>query len=136
MYSMLCSLQGDTQRMFISLCGKDSKYHKWRAEQHFQDIFQKLQGDKNLDNFAAHFDKHFNQKLTPRQCCEIIKFRIFSTVNPIKSIKTWINSSCNLFLKDILEIISFPCLRYGKLMNTRSEVYGVCHHNLRFHRFT
>ena len=65
MYSMLCSLQGDTQRIFISLYGKDSKYHIWRAEQHFQDIFQNLQGDKNLDNFAAHFDKHFNQKLIP-----------------------------------------------------------------------
>ena len=74
-------------------------------EQHFQDVDQKLQYDKNSDTFAAYFAQHFNQKPTPQQCCEIIKFSILYKVNPIRSMKTCINSSFKLCMKDILEII-------------------------------
>ena len=63
-------------------------------EQQYQDMSQKVWYDKNLDTFAAHFDQRFNQKVTPQKCCEIMKFRIPSTVNHIRSIYTWGESSC------------------------------------------
>ena len=39
---------------------------KNRMEKHFQDVDQKVQYDKNSDNFAAYFDHHFDQKPTPQ----------------------------------------------------------------------
>ena len=58
-------------------------------EQHFQDVAQKFMNDKNSDSFAAHFNKHFTQKLSPQQCRKIISFGVLSTLNPIGSMKTW-----------------------------------------------
>ena len=43
-------------------------------EQHFQDVAQKVQNDKNSDTFAAHFAQHFDQNSTSQQCHEIMKF--------------------------------------------------------------
>ena len=57
-------------------------------EQHFQDIEQKVQLDKNCDTFAAHFATHFNQKPIPQQCRETMRFEVLAKVNPIESIKT------------------------------------------------
>ena len=57
-------------------------------EQHFQDVAQKVQHDKNLETFAAHFAQHFDQKLTPQYCCDTMKFEMLSKVNPIGLMKT------------------------------------------------
>ena len=70
----MCSLQGDVQSMSFSLCGKHSKHPKKVMEQHFQDVAQKVQNDKNSDTLAAHFAQHFDQKSTSQQCHEIMKF--------------------------------------------------------------
>ena len=69
--------------MPFSVYGKYSKHPKKRMEQHFQEVAQKLQCDKNSDTFAAHFAQHFYQKPTPQQCHEIMKLEILSKVNPI-----------------------------------------------------
>ena len=58
-------------------------------EQHFQDVAQKVQHNKNSDTFAAHFAQYFSQKQTPQQCREILKFEISSKVQPISSTKNW-----------------------------------------------
>ena len=60
-------------------------------EQYFQDVAQKVMNDKNLDSFSDHFTKHFTQKPSPQQCREIMYFDIISNVNPISSMKTWVN---------------------------------------------
>ena len=60
--------------------------------QHFQDVDQKVQYDKNSDTFADHFAQHFDQKLTPQLCREIIKSEIFSALNPIRSTNNWSKS--------------------------------------------
>ena len=57
---------------------------------------QKAANNNNSDSFAAHFAKHFTQKLGPQECREIMSFDILYTVNPIDSIKTWGKSSCTL----------------------------------------
>ena len=75
---------------------------KKRMEQHFQDVAQKVQHDKNPDTFAALFAQHYDQNPTPQQCREIMKFEILSKVNPIGSMKTWSKSSCKLRMKEIL----------------------------------
>ena len=64
---------------------------KKRMEQQLQDADQKVQYDKNSDNFAAHFAQNFNQKPTPPQCREIMKPEILSTINPIGSNKNGVN---------------------------------------------
>ena len=107
-----------------------------RMEQHFQDMAQKVQHHKNSDTFVAHFVQHFDQKPTPQQCREIMRFKIFSKVKPIRSTKTWIKSSCTVFMKERLEIVSRSQRRYVKLMYTCSEIYGAYRHNPRFHSFT
>ena len=43
-------------------------------EQDCQYVAEKLQYDKNSYTFASHFAQNFDQKLTPQQCCGIIKF--------------------------------------------------------------
>ena len=58
-------------------------------EQHFQDLAQNVQHDKNLDTFAAHFTQHFDRKPTPQQCGDIMKSEFLSKVNPIGLMKTW-----------------------------------------------
>ena len=60
-------------------------------EQHFQDVAQKVQHDKNSDTFAAHLNQHFDQKPNPQQCREIMKFEILSKLNHIGLIKTGVN---------------------------------------------
>ena len=104
-------------------------------EQHFQNVAQKVPHNKNSDTFAAHFAQHFDQKPTQQHCREIMKFEILSMVNPIGSVKTWDKSSCNLCIKGRLEIFSCSQRRYGKLINTCSEIYAACLHNPRLHRF-
>ena len=57
-------------------------------EQQSQDVAQKVQYDKNSDTFVFHFAQNFDQKTTPRQCREIMRFETLSMVNPIGSMKT------------------------------------------------
>ena len=57
-------------------------------KQNFQDVAQKIQHDKDFDTFAAHFAQHFEQKPTPQQCREIMKFKILSEVSTIGLMKT------------------------------------------------
>ena len=71
-------------------------------EQYFQDIVQKVQHDKHSDTFAAHFVTHFDQKPTPQQCREIMKFVFSAKVNPIGSMKTWGKPSLTLCMKERL----------------------------------
>ena len=115
---------------------KNTQDTQKKKEQHFQDVAQKVQYDKCFDTFAAHFAHHFDQKPTPQQCHEIMKFEILSKVNPIGSMKTWSKDSCTLCMKEILEIVGRSRRRYGKLIDACSEIYGACRHNPRFHRFT
>ena len=68
-------------------------------EQHFQDVAQKVQHNKNSDTFEAHFNQHFDQKLTPQQCREIMRYEIRSTVIPIGLMKTWSKHSSTLCMK-------------------------------------
>ena len=89
---MLCSLQGDMHTISFSLFGRHSKHPKKR-EQQFQDVDQKLQYDKKSDTSTAHFAQHFDQKPTPQQCHEIMKFETLSTLNYIRLMKTWSKSS-------------------------------------------
>ena len=69
-------------------------------KQHFQDVAQKFMNDKNSDCLAAHFGKHFTQKLSPQQCRKVMSFDILSMVNPIVSMKTWGKSACTICMKE------------------------------------
>ena len=60
---------------------------KNKMEEHFQEVAQRVHHDKNSDTFVAHYAQPFDQKPTPQQYREIMKFNIFSTVNPIGMIK-------------------------------------------------
>ena len=116
--------------------GNTQNTQQKKTEQHFQDLAQKVQHDKNSDTFAARFNQRFDQKPTPQQCREIMKSEILSKVNPIGSMKTWSKSSCTLCMKERLEIAGRSQRSHGKLVNACSEIYGACCHNPVFHRFT
>ena len=64
MLNMVCSLQVDVKTMYVSSCGKSSKHPKNRMEQHFQDVDQKVQYNKNPDTFAAYLSHYLDQKQT------------------------------------------------------------------------
>ena len=67
--------------MFISVYVLNTQnFLKKIMELNFQNMAQKVQHNKNLDTFAAHFAQQLYQKPTPQQCLEIIKFDILSTV--------------------------------------------------------
>ena len=59
---MLCSLQGNMQKIFLGLCGRKWETLKKRVEQHFKDVAQEVQYNKNLDTFSAHFVQNFDKK--------------------------------------------------------------------------
>ena len=61
-------------------------------EKHFQDMAQKVQDDRNLDTFVAYFAQHFDQKTTPQNCREIMRFENILMVNPIGPMENWIKS--------------------------------------------
>ena len=61
---------------------------------------------------------------------------IISTINPIRSIKNWGKPSCMLCMKERIQFLKILQLRYSLLSNSWSEVYDVCHHIIRLHRFT
>ena len=69
---MLFSLQGNVQNMSLGICSKQSKHSK--KVQHFQYVTQKGHCNKNLESFLENFAQNFNQKPTPKQCCEIMTF--------------------------------------------------------------
>ena len=121
--------------MSFSLCGKHSKHTKKGMEQHFQDVAQKLQYNKNSYTFAAHCYQNLYHKPTTQQCCEIMKSEISSMVYHIGSMKNWSNSSCMLCKKAKSEIISCSQRRYRKLIDACSEVYIACWQNPICHRF-
>ena len=83
-----------------------NKTKNW-MEQQFQYWAQNVQHNKQLDTFVAHFAQHFYQKLCLQQYHQITKSEIIYTVDTIGSIKTYSKSSCDWWMKDILEIISF-----------------------------
>ena len=58
-------------------------------ERHFQYVAKKVMYDNNSDYFAAHLDKLLHKKTIPKQCREIVSFKILSTINPISLMKTW-----------------------------------------------
>ena len=58
-------------------------------EQHFQDIYQKVQYNNSLECFAANFDQDFTQKPIPQKYSTIIYFNILFMVNPIDLMKMW-----------------------------------------------
>ena len=89
---------------------------------------QKFANIKNSDSFAAHSNIHFTQKPSPQKCRKIMNFNIFSTLNPIGPIKTWSKLSCTLCMKERMEIIDNLRLRYIRIINACSEVYGACRH--------
>ena len=64
---------------------------------------QKVQYNKHLNTFAAHFTQNVDKKKTPKQFHDIMKFEMVSTVNLIRYMKTYIDSSYTLCMKEILE---------------------------------
>ena len=92
--------------------------------------------DKNSDSFAAHFAKHFIQKPSPQKCCDIMYFKILSTLYPIDLMKTWGGSSCTLCMKDKIEIVENSRIRFSGLINACSEVYGSYCNITILYRFT
>ena len=68
-------------------------------EHHFQYVAQNVIHDNNSDSFADNFDKYFTQKLGPQKCCDIMSFKIISTVNPIGLMKTCSKPSFTLYMK-------------------------------------
>ena len=56
-----------TCRKYLSVyVGNTEKKFKKRMEQHFQDVAQKVQCNKNSDTFADHFIHYFDEKPTPQ----------------------------------------------------------------------
>ena len=51
-----------------------------KRKKRFREVFQKVQWDKNLDSFAAHFSQHVTEIPSPQQHRMIIYFNILSTV--------------------------------------------------------
>ena len=62
--------------------------------QQYQDLAQNVQYNKQLDTLVAHFAQHFYQKLTPKQCHEIMKSEILYMVDTIREMKAQSKSSC------------------------------------------
>ena len=116
-------------------------FTRWCVRNSIQFMWETLKNTlkKEWSNISKMWHKKYSTIkiliLLQQKWSEIIKFEILSKVNPVGLIKTWSKSSCNLCMKEILEIVSRSQSRYRKLINACSEINRAYRHNLRFHRF-
>ena len=91
---------------------------------------------RRSDTFAKHFAKHFPRDATPQQLRENIDLDVLWQGNPLSCVKTFKTPKCRLCTMERLFILKLTASKKISLVNSRSEIYGACRQNPKFHRFS
>ena len=118
--------------------GNTQQEMKNRMGQHFGDVVKLVNKDEKSDSFAAHAANHFfkcEKKATVGLVRAMFKTRIIWKGNIISCMKSFGKRSCKLCMKERIAILEVLENHPGRLINSRSEVFGGCRHITRFHRY-
>ena len=69
------------------------------------------------------------------QLRRIMKYQILWQANPISCMKTFGKLNCTLCMQERVEILQAHQQEKTKLINSKMEIFGACHHKTKFHRF-
>ena len=64
-----------------------------------------------------------------------MKYQILWQANPISCMKTFGKLNCTLCMRERVEILQAYQQEKTKLINSKMEIFGACHHKTTFHRF-
>ena len=133
-YKVKCS---ETGKVYI---GNTQQKVKKRMEAHLGKVCNLANKNQHSDSFARHFasicQASDGNKLTRKDVRKYMTVEIMWEGNPITVMKTFGKPSCSLCMREKINILQ-SIRRNPKLtINTRSELYGACRHNTRFHRYT
>ena len=93
--------------------------------------------NKASDSFTRHFVEGFttDAKITRKEVREKIDAEVLWKGRAISCMKSFGKLSCNLCMKERLQILTHLC-KYPKLtINSNHELYGACRHKMKFHRY-
>ena len=130
-YKVTCR---ECDEFYISNTQQKMKNHQG---QHLNDVKKLVLRGESLDSFADHFLRHcmVGVKLTNEQLRRIMKYQILWQVNPISCMKTFRKLNCALCMQERAEILRAYQQEKTKLINSKMEIFGACHHKMKFHRF-
>ena len=117
--------------------GNTQQKLKIGMNQYFTDVRNLVNKDQTSDSYAKHFATHFSKgdNITAQKVREINKLEILWQGNPISCIKSFGKPSCSRCMKEILSILTENRERPNRLINSCNEIYRVCMHKTRFHRY-
>ena len=102
---------------------------------HFYDLLRLLKNGQKLDEFAAHFEQHFNTTMSRIDLRKCIKFKVVKQLNQIGAMKTFTKPNCNLCIQERLKILKKLRDKRVTVVNKNSEIYRACRYKMTFHRF-
>ena len=116
--------------------GNTQQYIKNRMDQHFSDTARLVNCGEKSDSFADHFAKHFKDgKMKRKHGREMVEMEILWQGEIIGCMKSFKQLNFWLCMQERLEILKMAKKEPKKLINSRSEIYGGCQHNTKFHRY-
>ena len=105
--------------------------------QHLDDIKKLVMKGIHSDSFAEHFAHHCEKGIKPsnKDLREMMKFRFIWQGNPISCMKMFGKLDCSLCMRERIKISKAQQLEEAYLINSCYEMFGVCRHKMKFHRF-
>ena len=90
--------------------------------------------EQQSSSFAAHCAQHFEEKPSPKETRERMRFEVIWQGDPMSMMKTFSKLGCRLCMRERIETIKATCKDPTKVINTNLEIHGACRHNPHFHR--
>merc|ERR1712071_686150 len=104
---------------------------------HFSEVARAVKFGESSDSFAKHMKTHFehNTKVKPKDIRKILRMEIYWKGDPLVVNRTFSTRNCLLCDKERCAIMDANFDPTVNLINSNHEMFGVCRHNVRFHRF-
>ena len=126
------------------VCGKDyvgqtQNAAKTRTGQHCGDVIKLFGKGIKTDTFASHFAQHLKDRnpatVTINEVQNCTRSKLIWSGNPISLMKSFKTLSCQLCMRERVEIAKRWLVNPVTLINSNNEIYGGCRHNAKFHHF-
>ena len=130
-YKVTCKATG---KFYI---GNTQQKLKKRIDAHLGETCDLVNKSKASDSFARHFAEQFTTeaKITRNDVREKIYVEILWKGRAVPCIKSFRKLTCNICMKERLQILTH-LRKYPKLtINSNYELYGACRHKTKFHRY-
>ena len=126
------------------VCGKDyvgqtQNAAKTRTGHHCGGLIKLLGKGIKSDTFASHFAQHLKDRDPATVKINEVRNCTLSTLiwsgNPVSLMKSFKSLSCQLCMRERVELEKRWLVNPGTLINTNNKIYGGCRHNAKLHHF-